>query len=313
VRVIYEEVSIRGSLIYGSLSRIFHGTVPPPPSLMVPSSRTSTHRRAYRMDHLSGRYPSLSPRPLSSLSPFCAITDIPWGYSQRVSEITIPREGGSRRHGAGFHKNASRPIRCDVAEFNVPRGLPSRSPMGSPLVLPESDPLLRFRDDSPTKNELRGHCGPKIAESCRAPVRRNSIARMTSSDTDSRCNGESTSLIFQRFKDAQSGTSWRSSSRTMRCNVDKKGAGNQLSFYDVDLSAPTSSSAGTSRVATQFSPRRGGLPLLLHAPSRAIIRHKSRWSDTRGAHNRVDSRLAARFRGLADLRIARRVRARFPR
>jgi len=39
-----------------------HGTLPPLPlSLMVPSSRTSTHRRAYRMDHLSGWYPSLSP------------------------------------------------------------------------------------------------------------------------------------------------------------------------------------------------------------------------------------------------------------
>jgi len=51
---------------------------------------------------------------------------------------------------------------------------------------------------------------------------------------------------------------------------------------------------------------------LLHASSRTIIRYKSRWNNTREARITVDSRVVARFCRLADLRIAERVRARFP-
>jgi len=88
--------------------------------------------------------------------PFYAITGIPRGYSQRVSAITIPRERGFRRHGAGFHKNASRPIRCDVAEFNVPRGLPSRNPMGRSVSFTEKRFASSFSEMTARRNVRTG-------------------------------------------------------------------------------------------------------------------------------------------------------------
>lgn len=101
--------------------------------------RTSVRQRTPRTTCPVGLFPSFSlppsPSPPSCLpvSPSYRIS-IPWGYSQRVSAITIAQAGSFRRRRVSIKMRARR----DTAEFNVPRDLPLENVQrfDAPLYLP---------------------------------------------------------------------------------------------------------------------------------------------------------------------------------